>query len=109
MSVGVGAEVSAQVGVIVGVSLDGKDMGRIAFSPFTLELKDVKKGKHDLTLTLFGSRYNTFSALHNLNADKKRIYIGPDYWRSENEAWDYGYHTRPMGILATPTIKIKRK
>lgn len=96
-------------GAVIGVSLDGKDMGRIAFSPFTLELKDVKKGKHDLTLTLFGTRYNTFSALHNLNADKKRIYIGPDYWRSENEAWDYGYHTRPMGILATPTIKIKRK
>ena len=96
-------------GAIVGVSLDGKDMGRIAFSPYTLEIKDVKNGQHDLTFTLFGTRYNTFSALHNLNADKKRIYIGPDYWRSENEAWDYGYHTRPMGILATPTIKIKRK
>jgi hypothetical protein len=96
-------------GAIIGVSLDGKDQGRICFSPFTLDIKDVKKGNHKLTLTLFGTRYNTFSALHNLNADKKRIYIGPDYWRSENEAWDYGYHTRPMGILATPTIKIKRK
>ena len=93
-------------GALIGVSLDGEDKGRIAFSPFTLDLKGVTKGEHTLTLTLFGTRYNTFSALHNLNADKKRIYIGPDFWRSENEAWDYGYHTRPMGILAIPTIKI---
>lgn len=96
-------------GAIIGVSLDGKDVGRICFAPFTLILKDVKKGKHNVTLTLFGTRYNTFSALHNLNADKKRIYIGPDYWRSENEAWDYGYHTRPMGILAKPTILVNDK
>lgn len=96
-------------GALVRVSLDGQDKGRIAFAPFSLDINGVKKGEHTLTLTLFGTRYNTFSALHNLNADKKRIYIGPDYWRSENEAWDYGYHTRPMGILAKPNLKFSPK
>ncbi len=96
-------------GALVGVSVDGIDQGRIAFSPFELDIKNLPKGKHELTFTLFGTRYNTFSALHNLNADKKRIYIGPDYWRSEGSAWDYGYHMRPLGILTKPTIKIKRK
>lgn len=94
-------------GAIIGVYLDDKFVGRIAFSPFTLTIDNVSKGKHKLTFRLFGTRYNTFSALHNLNADKKRIYIGPDYWRSQNEAWSYEYHTRPMGILSSPTIEIK--
>ena len=95
-------------GALVEVCIDDKAK-KIIFPPFSATFENVEKGEHKITFRLFGTRYNTFSALHNLNADKKRIYIGPDFWRSENEAWDYGYHTRPMGILATPTIKIKRK
>lgn len=100
--------VSHYRGALVGVKLDGKEIGKIAFPPFNLDVKNVKKGKHTLTYTLFGTRYNTFSALHNLNADKKRIYMGPDFWRSENEAWSYEYNFRPMGILKTPVVKIKK-
>ena len=98
--------VSHYRGAIVGVSLDGEDKGRIAFQPFKLCVNGVKKGKHNLEFTLFGTRYNTFTALHNLNADKRRNYIGPDYWRTENEAWSYEYNTRAMGILKAPVIKI---
>ena len=83
-------------------------LGWTSWNAYAYQVKQEDKGEHKITIRLFGTRYNTFSALHNLNADKKRIYIGPDFWRSENEAWDYGYHTRPMGILATPTIKIKK-
>ncbi len=96
-------------GALVGVKLDGIDVGRIAFPPFTLRIDNVAAGKHVLTYTLFGTRYNTFSALHNLNAGKRRIYMGPDFWRSADEAWAYEYQTRPMGILKTPVLKIKKR
>ena len=100
--------VSHYRGALIGVSIDGEDKGRIAFQPFKLYVNGIKRGKHTLTFTLFGTRYNTFTALHNVNADKRRNYIGPDYWRTENEAWSYEYNTRPMGILKAPVIKICR-
>ena len=94
-------------GAVIGVFLDGKFAGRIAYSPFRLDIPSVSRGKHEITYVLYGTRYNTFSALHNLNAGKKRIYIGPDFWRSENEAWAYEYQTRPMGILKTPVVRVR--
>ena len=92
-------------GALIGVALDGEDIGRIAFQPFALKTPHLKRGTHRITYTLYGTRYNTLTALHNLNADKKRMYIGPIYWRSENEAWAYEYQTRPMGILKTPVLR----
>ena len=91
-------------GALIGVSVDGKRVGRIAFQPYRLTVKNLSKGKHKITFTLFGTRYNTFSALHNLNADKKRVYIGPDFWRAEGDAFSYEYHPRKMGILSAPLI-----
>ena len=96
-------------GALIGVAVDGVDVGRIAFQPFALRTPALKKGKHRITYTLFGTRYNTLTALHNLNADKKRMYMGPIYWRSENEAWAYEYQTRPMGILKTPILKFYKE
>ena len=95
-------------GALVKVEVDGAFAGRIVCPPFTLTVRGLKAGVHRIKYTLFGTRYNTFSALHNLNAGKKRVYMGPDFWGSENEAWAYEYETRPMGILKTPVIeKIK--
>ena len=93
-------------GALIGVKIDGEELGKIICQPYSLS-KKLKAGKHSITLTLFGTRYNTFSALHNLNADKKRVYIGPDFWRSEGEAFSYEYHTRKLGILAKPQISLK--
>jgi len=101
--------VSHYRGALVSVSLDGECIGKIVGAPFKLYKSAVAKGKHKLTYTLFGTRYNTFSALHNLNASKKRIYMGPDFWRSEGVAWAYEYETRPMGILKTPEIWAYRR
>ncbi len=92
-------------GAVIGVKIDGIDVGRIAFQPFSIRSGLLSAGKHKITYTLFGTRYNTLTALHNLNADKKRMYIGPIYWRSEDEAWAYEYQTRPMGILKTPVLR----
>jgi hypothetical protein len=92
-------------GALIGVSVDGERVGRIAFQPYRLTVKNLSKGKHKITFTLFGTRYNTFSALHNLNADKKRVYIGPDFWRAEGDAFSYEYASiRPLGILSAPLI-----
>lgn len=102
-------EISQYRGALVGVSLDGEPVGRIAFQPFILRTPPVKAGKHRLTYTLYGTRYNTLTALHNLNADKHRMYIGPIYWRSEGEAWSYEYNMRPMGILKTPVLRFYKK
>ena len=96
-------------GALIGVSVDGFPIGKIAFQPFTLRTGILEKGKHRITYTLYGTRYNTLTALHNLNADKNRMYIGPIYWRSENEAWAYEYQTRPMGILKTPVLKLRKR
>ena len=97
-------------GALVGVSVDGERVGRIAFSPYTLDVKKLKKGKHKITFTLFGTRYNTFSSLHNLNADKKRVYIGPDFWRAEGNAFSYEYASiRPLGILSSPKAFFAKK
>ncbi|MBR1967871.1 MAG: hypothetical protein IKA11_00555 [Clostridia bacterium] len=41
-----------------------------------------------------------------MDADGKRNYIGPDYWRTANEGWAYEYTTRPMGILKTPIVEV---
>ena len=96
-------------GAVIKVLVDGKESGYIAFPPFTLTLRDLDAGKHEITLVLNGTRYNTFSALHNLYSYKKRNYIGPDYWRTENQAWSYEYFVRPMGILKTPIVEIIEK
>ena len=101
--------ISEYRGAMIKVLVDGNDVGRIAFPPFNLTVPNLKKGKHTVSFVLYGTRYNTFSALHNLFADKKRNYIGPDYWRTENEAWSYEYNTRPLGILKTPIIEVIKR
>ena len=100
--------VSHYRGAVIQVLFDGNEVGKIAFSPYKLKIKNAKKGSHEIKYILNGTRYNTFSALHNLNADKSHVYMGPDFWRSENDAWAYEYFVRPMGILKAPIVKIAK-
>ena len=95
---------SAYRGALVGVSLDGRRCGRIVTAPYECVLEDVPAGTHTLTLTLFGNRYNTFGALHNLNT--RNTWYGPMYWRSEGDAWCYEYRPKETGILAAPVITL---
>ena len=93
-------------GALISILVDGATQGRIVFPPYELTVKGVDAGKHVVTVRLHGTRYNTFSALHSLWADKKRVYMGPDFWRSVDEGWSYEYNTRPMGVLKTPVISV---
>ena len=101
-------EVSYYKGALVRVDVDGKSIGYVWKAPFRISTGMLEKGKHKVSYTLFGNRYNTFSALHNLLLEKPDSYIGPIFWRSRDFEWSYEYNTRPLGILKTPII-YKRK
>lgn len=101
--------VSLYGGTFVKVLIDGEEVGNIAFAPYELTVSGVGAGVHSLSFVLFGNRYNTFSSLHNLSADKPRVYIGPAYWRSKGDNWSYEYHQREFGILKKPILCVKRQ
>ena len=93
-------------GVLASVSIDGEEKGKIAFMPKALLVKGIKKGKHSLAITLFTSRVNCFSSLHNI-ADP--IYKGPPYWYCPENEWAYEYQLKGNGILRSPIIRLYNK
>ena len=93
-------------GPLMSIKLDGKDMGMVAFSPYKIDLGNLSAGKHEIEVTSFGHRFNTFGALHHTNDRVK--WAGPDAWRSTGEEYTKLYNLVPMGILKEPMlIKIK--
>ena len=98
-------ETSYYIGALVKVTLDGERSEAVAYSPYRALFTDVKKGRHTLTFTVFGNRYNTLSALHATVSDMHRLYNGPAYWRTEGDAFSYEYNFRPFGIMKTPVIR----
>lgn len=94
-------------GSLVRASLDGKELGVIAYAPCEVVAQDVSAGKHTLSLTVYGNRINSFGALHN--ADRSIVWYGPDAWRSTGDAWCYEYRLREMGILASPVLTYYKK
>jgi hypothetical protein len=59
----------------------GTKLGRIAFQPHTLDLGKLPPGKHSISITAFGNRYNAFGHIH-LN-DGITDVCWPDIWRSK--------------------------
>ena len=94
-------------GAVVKVFVDGKDCGYCAFAPYTVDVKDVKAGKHTIEFKLFGNRYNSFAALHNNNTSQ--TWFGPTVWRTAGDEYSYEYQLKDMGILAAPIVKIIEK
>lgn len=93
-------------GMLLRAELDGEQLGIIAFSPYEVYAPNVKKGKHRLKLTLYGSRYNCFGPLHV--TDDKLLWQGPDAWKFMHDGkdrWKYEYSLKPLGIIAGPEIK----
>lgn len=100
-------EASNYRGSLIAVALDGERCGRIVLPPYKLLLDNVKKGKHTVTLTLFGNRHNSFGALHLVNEEEH--WFGPNAWRSKDINWCYEYKLRPLGILKSPIIRVYGK
>ena len=93
-------------GELIRVFLDGEDKGVIAFAPYRLELGKVSEGRHVITYRLYGNRFNAFGAIHNTNRLDR--WVGPNIWRTVGDRWCYEYQIRPMGILTSPVVEIKK-
>ena len=94
-------------GSLIGVSVDGKRVGRIVLPPYTLQTERLPAGKHTVSLTLFGNRHNSFGPIHMVNPAVK--WIGPNVWRTADDDWCYEYRLKPFGILKTPDITLVRE
>jgi len=97
-------------GAVMRASLDGKDLGVIAYSPYEVKAENLTKGSHKLSVVLYGNRNNCFGALH-LN-DTKELWIGPDAWEfmyDGKKRWKYEYNLKELGILAGPEITYLKK
>jgi hypothetical protein len=88
---------------LLSVSVDGRPAGRIAFAPFEADLGVLAQGQHQVDVTAYGNRGNAFGIVHH--ADQTLSWCGPNAWRSTGKDWTYEYRLRPMGILATPSVK----
>ena len=97
---------SHYIGALLRVSVDGRDKGRIVFAPFKLKIPDVKAGRHNVTVTLFGTRINCFGTLHRCN---NRDYLDPQQWYTKNEEFAYEYQLKPMGVMKSPIIEVYPK
>lgn len=89
-------------GAMISVKVDGEEKGNIVYPPYALAVDGLPDGEHDVELTLYTHRYNTFGPLHLVNVAER--WHGPDAWRSKNNNWCYEYVLRPVGILAAPKI-----
>ncbi|MBP1754865.1 MAG: hypothetical protein H6Q59_1263, partial [Firmicutes bacterium] len=90
---------------VIKTTLDGREKGCIAFSPYTLDLGDVNKGSHTIGITAYGNRVNTFGPIHNCNHTEH--WIGPNAWRTTGTAWSYEYQLKKSGILVSPNITLE--
>ena len=90
-------------GDLIGVTLDGENIGDIIIMPYSIRLPKLKKGKHTLEFTLYGNRFNTFGALHNCGDND---WPGPEIWYTKDSEWCYEYNVKETGILKSPVIRM---
>lgn len=94
-----GAEIYA--GVTASASLDGKEIGKLAFTPYKTERVSVDAGKHVLKIKVFLSRVNSFGALH---ACTRKRYFGVDSRMTEGSDYSREYILRPSGLFKAPYV-----
>ena len=93
------------VGAAATLDIDGCRVANISLPPFSAE-KVLEKGEHEISVTLYGNRFNSFGQLHCTDLSG---WLGPEKWRTEGEKWTYGYRLKPIGIMAEPIIEILEK
>lgn len=89
-------------GAMVRISVDGHDCGPVIYPPYRLELGVLQPGEHQMNVTVYCSRENSFGPVHY--ADGKDNWIGPKVWRPEPEKWTYEYRLAEMGLLSSPVL-----
>lgn len=69
---------------LLAVTVDGRNAGRIAFSPYRLDLGFLSAGAHEVEITAFGQRHNTFESPYRKDGA--------------------GYELQPMGVAMAPSL-----
>ena len=85
--------------------VDGEKKGLIAYAPHRQSLGMLEKGQHELTVCLYGNRFNSLGALHN--AVDNYVWCGPDCHRTTGDAWTEEYRVRPVGIFSPVELQVK--
>ena len=91
------------VGALVTASENGKIYDIIS-SPYEVILPESDAKKREITVTLYGTRYNTFGTLHNCDETNSLKKSHPNSWRVEGNIWSDEYQIKPFGILKSPEI-----
>ncbi len=86
---------------LIGVSVDGGPELPVAFAPFQCELGTLAAGEHTLAITVYGSRVNSFGALH---LSWPEPWIGPEAWRTEGDRFTRDYRVRKFGVMIAPLL-----
>ena len=87
---------------LLSIRIDGREAGKIAFAPYMLSLGVLPEGEHELEITVFGNRYNTFGQLHN--CDPRYNWVGSCAWRTTGDRWSYEYQLKKNGIYCAPHL-----
>ena len=88
-------------GGLIRVTLDGKEAGRIVYAPYRLDIP-AEAGKHELRLTVYGNRVNSFGALHQCNTSL--TWHGPGAWETKGREFSYEYRLKECGLLIAPRL-----
>ncbi len=92
-------------GAVMEVFLNGESKGIIAYAPHKADLGPLPAGSYELSVVVYGNRYNSFGTLHN--ADDEYRWYGPDSYRVTGTQWSDSYLVKPNGILSSIYILYK--
>ncbi|KAK1467649.1 glycoside hydrolase family 2 [Colletotrichum cuscutae] len=90
---------------VIKVQWKGKS-GHIALQPRKLDLGQLEAGKHEISITAFGYRYNSFGHIH---LTEGVFGCWPDMWRTGGWAWSEEYLLKPTGVLEKPSLIVESK
>lgn len=84
------------------VLLDGQRVANVSLAPHEAKVGVLTPGVHELAITLYPSRINTFGTFHLNKRDV--IWFGPNAWRTTGMDWTYTYRLTPLGLLSEPHL-----
>jgi hypothetical protein len=87
------------------VHLDGREIGKILWQPYEVELPIDVTGNHELTIEIILGRGNTFGPLHVRDWP---VWWGPSEWETTGSRWQDTYKLSPSGLLGPPEIVYRK-
>lgn len=94
-------------GPLLGITVNQKKVGTIAFAPYEICLGELEPGAYELEITAYGNRYHTFGQLHN--CDENYSWFASCSWRTKGDRYCEEYLTKRLGLWAAPEILTFRR